>query len=199
MNDVTKPSSVDYDDLKYHDLSQIFPLIEGDEFEGFVEGFKKHGLLQQIILHEGKILEGRNRYRAVFYDPEERLIQINQRVPFTSDIVVKRTESKRALAKRDVDYFLRRLIPAISLHIAANVAANDWRNHVDAIAVNCWSRYFEKTTGKLKDAFVSSLKVEKKTILEMNIDRADALDAFRALEHLCIAPKRSFQSNLKSA
>jgi hypothetical protein len=64
MNDVTKPASVDYDDLKYHDLSQIFPLIEGDEFEGFVEGFKKHGLLQQIVLHEGKILEGRNRYRA---------------------------------------------------------------------------------------------------------------------------------------
>jgi restriction system protein len=117
----------------------------------------------------------------VFYDPEERLIQINQRVPFTSDIVVKRTENKRPLAKLDVDHFLRRLVPAISLHIAANVAANDWRNHIDAIAVNCWSRYFEKTTGKLKDAFVSSLKVEKKTILEMSIDRADALDAFRAL------------------
>ena len=64
MNDVTKPASVDYDDLKYHDLSQIFPLIEGDEFDGFVEAFKKHGLLQQIVLYEGKILEGRNRHRA---------------------------------------------------------------------------------------------------------------------------------------
>jgi hypothetical protein len=117
----------------------------------------------------------------VFYDPDERLIQINQRVPFTSDIVVKRTESKRPLAKRDVEHFLRRLVPAISLHIAGNVAANDWHDYVDTIAVNCWSRYFEKTTGKVKDAFVSSLKVEKKSILEMDINRADALDAFRAL------------------
>jgi restriction system protein len=117
----------------------------------------------------------------VFYAPEERLIQINQRVPFTSDIVVKRTESKRPLAKRDIEYFLRRLIPAISLHIAANVAANDWRNHIDAIAVNCWSRYFEKTTGKLKDAFVSSVKIEKQTILEMNLVKVEPLDAFRAL------------------
>ena len=65
MNDVTKSSvAVDYDDLKFHDLSQIFPLIEGDEFEGFVESFKKHGLLQQIVLYQGKILEGRNRHRA---------------------------------------------------------------------------------------------------------------------------------------
>ena len=66
MNDVTKPSSVaiDYDDLKFHPLSEIFPLIEGDEFDGFVDGFKKHGLLQQIVLQQGMILEGRNRYRA---------------------------------------------------------------------------------------------------------------------------------------
>jgi restriction system protein len=117
----------------------------------------------------------------VFYDPEERLIQINQRVPFTPEIVVKRTENKRPLAKRDIYHFLRRLVPAISLHIAANVAENDARNHIDAIAVNCWPRYFEKTTGRLKDAFVSSVKMKKKTILEMNIDRADPLDAFRAL------------------
>ena len=117
----------------------------------------------------------------VFYDRGERLIQINQRVPFPSDIVVKRTDSKRPLAKRDVDHFLRRLVPAISLHIASNVAANDWHDHVETIAVNCWSRYFEKTTGKLKDAFVSALKTDKKAILEMNINRADALDAFRAL------------------
>jgi restriction system protein len=117
----------------------------------------------------------------VFYDPEERLVQINQRVPFTSDIVVKRTESKRPLAKRDVESLLRRLVPAISLHIAANVAANDADNYIAAIAVNCWCRYFEKTTGRLKDAFVSSVKMEKKTILEMNIDKVDPLDAFRAL------------------
>jgi len=66
MNEVTKPSpvAIDYDGLEFHKLSEIFPLIEGDEFDGFVEGFKKHGLLQPIVLFQGKILEGRNRYRA---------------------------------------------------------------------------------------------------------------------------------------
>jgi len=117
----------------------------------------------------------------VFYDRDDRIVQINQRVPSCSDIVVNRTDSKRPLAKRDIEYFLRHYVPAISLHVARNVAANDLRDHIDTIAVNCWCRYFEKATGKLKDAFVSALKTDKKTILEININKAGALDAFRAL------------------
>ena len=118
---------------------------------------------------------------STFYDPNERLLQVNQRVPFITDIVVKRADSKRPPAKKDADNFLRRLVPAISLHIAQHVALNDLYDDVDTIAVNGWCRYFERTTGRLKNAFVSSLKVEKKDILQINIDKADALDAFRAL------------------
>jgi hypothetical protein len=116
-----------------------------------------------------------------FYDATERLLQVNQRVPFIADIVVKRADSKRAPSKRDTDNFQRRLVPAVSLHIAQHVALNDLYDDVDSIAVNCWCRYFERTTGHLKRAFVSSLKVEKKDILPLNINKADALDAFRAL------------------
>jgi restriction system protein len=116
-----------------------------------------------------------------FYDPKERLLQINQRVPFITDIVVKRPDSNRPPSKKDTDYFQRRLVPAVSLHIAQHVALNDLYEDVDTIAVNCWCRYFERTTGHLKRAFVSSLKVQKKDILQLNINKADALDAFRAL------------------
>jgi hypothetical protein len=118
---------------------------------------------------------------STFYDPNERLLQINQRVPFIADIVVIRPDSKRAPSKRDTDNFQRRLVPAVSLHIAQHVALNDLYDDVDTIAVNCWCRYFERTTGRLKNAFVSSLKVEKKDILQIDINKADALDAFRAL------------------
>ena len=116
-----------------------------------------------------------------FYDANEYLLQINQRVPFITDIVVQRADSKRAPAKRDTDNFLRRLVPTISLHIAQHVALNDLYDDVETIAVNGWCRYFERTTGHLKNAFVSSLKVQKKDILQLNISKADALDAFRAL------------------
>jgi hypothetical protein len=66
MNDQTKiqAPAIDYDNLQFHPLANIFPLIEGEVFDAFVDMYKKQGLLQQIVLHQGMILEGRNRYRA---------------------------------------------------------------------------------------------------------------------------------------
>jgi ParB-like chromosome segregation protein Spo0J len=49
---------------KFHPLAEAFPLINGDEFEELVADIHKNGLLQPVIMHEGKILDGRNRWRA---------------------------------------------------------------------------------------------------------------------------------------
>jgi ParB-like chromosome segregation protein Spo0J len=50
--------------LQFHPLANCFPLIEGDEFAALVEDVRANGLLVPIVLHEGMILEGRNRFRA---------------------------------------------------------------------------------------------------------------------------------------
>src|SRR6516165_10348939 len=50
--------------LRFHDLANIFPLIEGEEFDAFVADIKAQGLHEPIWLYQGKILDGRNRYRA---------------------------------------------------------------------------------------------------------------------------------------
>jgi N6-adenosine-specific RNA methylase IME4 len=47
-----------------HELANIFPLIEGDEFDKLVDDIKTNGLLNPIVLYEGKILDGRNRFNA---------------------------------------------------------------------------------------------------------------------------------------
>lgn len=51
-------------EYEFHPLAEMFPLMLGEEFDGLVEDIAARGLLVPIILHEGKILDGRNRYRA---------------------------------------------------------------------------------------------------------------------------------------
>jgi hypothetical protein len=53
-----------YDNLLAHDLASLMDLIEGRAFEDLKADIAKQGILQPIVLFEGKILDGRNRYRA---------------------------------------------------------------------------------------------------------------------------------------
>jgi hypothetical protein len=50
----------------YHPAAALFPLlpVDSQEFGDLVRDVREHGLLQSIVLHEGKILDGRNRHRA---------------------------------------------------------------------------------------------------------------------------------------
>jgi ParB-like chromosome segregation protein Spo0J len=50
--------------LESHPLANRFPLIEGEEFDRLVDDIRDNGLREPIVLFEGKILDGRNRYRA---------------------------------------------------------------------------------------------------------------------------------------
>jgi hypothetical protein len=47
-----------------HPLANMFPMIEGNAFEELKRDVAAQGILVQIRLYEGKILDGRNRYKA---------------------------------------------------------------------------------------------------------------------------------------
>lgn len=51
-------------DLPVHPLADLFPLVEGIEFDELVSSIKMNGLFEPIITLEGTVLDGRNRYRA---------------------------------------------------------------------------------------------------------------------------------------
>jgi hypothetical protein len=51
-------------DFKPHPLCMLFPPITHSEFEELKADIQAHGLRQPIVIHEGMILDGGNRYRA---------------------------------------------------------------------------------------------------------------------------------------
>jgi len=47
---------------EFHEYANIFPLLEGKELEALRVDIEANGQINKIILYQGKILDGRNRY-----------------------------------------------------------------------------------------------------------------------------------------
>jgi hypothetical protein len=50
--------------LEIHPLAEIFPPMSGEGFAALVADIRENGLREAVVLHEGKVLDGRNRCRA---------------------------------------------------------------------------------------------------------------------------------------
>jgi len=50
--------------LPFHRFANLFPMMESAAFASFCADVAANGLREKIVLHEGAILDGRNRYRA---------------------------------------------------------------------------------------------------------------------------------------
>jgi transcriptional regulator with XRE-family HTH domain len=53
------------DVLPIHPAAELFPLMSESELRELGEDIKAHGLVSSIVLHEGKLLDGRNRLDAM--------------------------------------------------------------------------------------------------------------------------------------
>lgn len=65
MTEVVKmPTAATLDDYKIHELAELMPPQGEDEYNSLVDSIQRQGLLIPITIFEGKILDGRHRYRA---------------------------------------------------------------------------------------------------------------------------------------
>lgn len=86
-----------------HPLSELFPLMRGEEFVSLKANIKEQGLLEPIWLLDGQILDGRNRFRAcqeVGVEPRFREYQGSDPRGFVVSLNLERRhldESQRAI------------------------------------------------------------------------------------------------------
>ena len=71
--------------MKFHKYADLFPLLEGDEFDALTKDIHINGLLEPIWTYQGEILDGRNRFRAceaIGIEPELRDYEGNDPLSF---------------------------------------------------------------------------------------------------------------------
>ena len=51
-------------ELTFHPAASIFPLMQGEEYQQLLYDIQEHGLREPILLCDGQILDGRNRFRV---------------------------------------------------------------------------------------------------------------------------------------
>jgi hypothetical protein len=64
VNAIEPAQMVVQQDYEFHEYANLFPLIEGGEFDDLVADVATHGVREPVWLYQGKILDGRNRHRA---------------------------------------------------------------------------------------------------------------------------------------
>ena len=52
------------ENIEFHQYANLFPMMGGRELEEFQWDIRQNGVREPVILFEGKILDGRNRYKA---------------------------------------------------------------------------------------------------------------------------------------
>ncbi len=50
--------------MLWHELANLFPMLEGQAFADLVEDVRANGVREPIVMFEGRVLDGRNRYMA---------------------------------------------------------------------------------------------------------------------------------------
>lgn len=89
--------------MQYHPASELLPLMSGEAFDELVASIKEDGLVCPIELYKGKILDGRNRYRACLkagVEPEFVEAEPNDPYKYVMALNVARrhlNESQRAM------------------------------------------------------------------------------------------------------
>jgi ParB-like chromosome segregation protein Spo0J len=111
--------------MEHHPLANVFPLLKKTEAAALADDIREHGLREPIVLLDGKILDGRNRYRACIaanVDPRTVPYDGNDPAAYVVSVNLKRRhldESQRAIVAAKLAKLRRGVRPDASIEASA--------------------------------------------------------------------------------
>ena len=124
--------------IKAHPLAAIFPELPPEEFNQLVQDIRERGQLEPIILYDGQILDGQNRYKAC------QTLGIKPRFEQFDAILAKRSPEEFVLSRN-----LRRR------HLSGGqkaAIALDWSERIDLSPKVEKSKALGRPKGTIPDA-----------------------------------------------
>jgi hypothetical protein len=97
--------------MQVHKYAEFFPPMEGQEFDDLVHDIREHGLLEPIVVLDGKILDGRNRYKAcqrAGVEPKFKEYHGNGALSY----VVSKNVRRRHLTETQIGVIAQDMLPA---------------------------------------------------------------------------------------
>ena len=119
-------------EYEFHLLADLFPMMTDEELDELGEDMLKHGQREPIWLYEGKILDGRNRYRACLMkgiEPGTTETRVADPLAFVISLNLKRRHldaSQRAMVVAEIAKLPKGAHPPIggsspTQHVAAKL------------------------------------------------------------------------------
>ena len=99
--------------FEFHPLATLLPLLDTAGFDELVADIRAHGLREPIVMFEGKVLAGRNRYRACVeagVEPTFAVYQGDDPVAYVISLNLRRRhldESQRQQSRATLKRLLR--------------------------------------------------------------------------------------------
>lgn len=113
-------------EYQFHRLAKLFPLMEGEEFEELVADIQANGAQIPVVLYEGKILDGRNRYLAAKQAGVAVLPTTEYKGDDAAGYVMSANLIRRHLSKSQRALIALEILPFYSERAKARVEAQDF-------------------------------------------------------------------------
>jgi HJR/Mrr/RecB family endonuclease len=125
---------------------------------------------------------------SIRLDEESKIFILEHKYPDLGGVRwVKQVELKSGVVfktanRKEIKEAAAHLYPILCLRLACEVARLDYDNLFNAIVINGWADYAERSTGQMKRAYCASMFATKDQLLSLNLKAADPVAAFSALK-----------------